>query len=89
MIQNSDKFLFGERRIDFCGFDVSDQGIAPNKDTSRTILDFPSSKDITGVCSWIGLINQVPYAFCHTSKLEPFREQLQHKKSFAWSDILE
>ena len=64
IIQNPDKFVWGQRELEFVG-------VRPTEETLAAIKEFPRPTDITGVRSWFGLIEQVSFAFSKTSLMEP------------------
>ncbi len=49
----------------------------------------PTSKNLTHVSSWFGLVNQVAYAFCITEAMAPFRTLLKPTKTFLWTEAYE
>ena len=61
IIFNKKKFQFGEEEVNFLGFRITMDSIKPNPEYLQAILDFPRPKNITGVRSWFGLIQQVAY----------------------------
>ena len=77
IIFNKKKFKFGQEEVDFLGFNITMDSIKPNPEYPQSILDFPRPRDITGVPSWFGLIQQVAYAFSNTEVMFPFRNLLK------------
>ena len=75
--------------MEFVGFWVGEDGVRPTEETLQAIKDFPRQVDITGIRSWFGLVEQVAFSFSKTSLMEPFRELLQPKMVFCWSDELQ
>ena len=65
------------------------ESIKPCPDYLQAIKDFPRPKDITGVRSWFGLIQQVAYAFSHSEILLPFRDLLKPSTEFIWNQDLQ
>ena len=57
---NLTKFVFISDTVESAGFQITDS-ITPCY--MQAILDFPRPKNITDICSWFGLLNQVSYAF--------------------------
>ena len=55
----------------------------------EAIQDFPQPRDITGIRSWFGLVNQVSYAFSMTEVMRPFRTFLKPTTEFIWTDELQ
>ena len=81
---NPTKFQFAESTIEFAGFTITPTSVQPSKKYLEAIIDFPTPKDITGVRSWFGLVNQSAYAFSMTEKMAPFRESLKPGNKFHW-----
>ena len=79
----------GVKEMEFVGFWVSEDGVRPTKDTLQAITAFPRPTDITGIRSWFGLVEQVTFSFSKTGLMEPFRDLLQPKKVFGWTDELQ
>ena len=59
IIFNKKKSQFGQHEVDFLGFKITMDSIKPNQGYLEAILNFPGPRDITGVRSWFGLIQQV------------------------------
>ena len=55
---------------------ITEDAVKPIPDFLKSILEFPVPKDLTGVRSWFGLVNQVSYAYSVASLMEPFRHLL-------------
>ena len=66
------KFQFCQKGVEFFGLRLDEQGVKPNSHFLSSIRDFPVPKDITGVRSWFGLVEQCTYAFSKTDTMEPF-----------------
>ena len=89
IVFNPTKFEFAKDTIEFAGFDVTADGYKPNLKLLNAIKDFPSPRNITGIRSWFGLVNQASYAFAHAPTMSPFQELLKHEGKFYWDDTLE
>ena len=61
----------------------------PTKETLEAIAEFPRPTDITGIRSWFGLVEQVAFSFSKTELMEPFRQLLQPKQAFFWSEEMQ
>ena len=59
IIMNPEKFLFSKKR----GFELKDDGVEPGREIPKSILEFPRPRDISGIRSWFGLVEQVAWAF--------------------------
>lgn len=86
---NPEKVLFAQDTVDFTGFEISPNSVRPCAKYFNAIMDFPTPQNITDVRSWIGLVNQVSYAFSMAEKMNPFRQLLKHNAPFEWTTELE
>lgn len=89
IVFNPHKFVFSQSEIEFLGFNVTMEGLKPAAHLLQSIRDFPVPKDISGIRSFFGLINQVSYAFSMTKAMTPFRELLKPSTPFYWDEILQ
>ena len=76
IIFNKKKFQFGSKTVDFLGFTITEDSVKPSAEYIEAIKDFPRPKDITGIRSWFGLVNQVAFAFAQTRIMLPFMQQI-------------
>ena len=88
IIMNPDKFVFGKKRLEFLGFELTETGIEPGKDLIKSISEFPRPRDLSSMRSWFGLVEQVAWAFSKTSIMSPFRHLLSPQNEFVWSQAL-
>ena len=44
--------------VKFAGFFLNEFGTSPDLDKVAAIKNFPPPKDLTNICSWVGLVNQ-------------------------------
>ena len=65
-------FHFAAKEVEFAGFLVTDNGVKSTKRMAEAILYFPTSTSITGIRSWLGLMNQASYAFSQAEVMAPF-----------------
>ena len=63
--------------------------IRPSIEYLKAITDCPRPRDITGLRSWSGLVQQVAYAFSNSDLMNPFRLLLKPSTEFAWSQELQ
>ena len=89
IILNPLKFQFAGDVVDFAGFQITPTSVQPSRKYLEAILDFPQPKDLTGIRSWFGLVNQSSYAFSMTQKMAPFRELLKPGNPFYWDEQLQ
>ena len=88
IIFNKKKFQFGQEEVEFLGFRIGMDSIRPSIEYLKAITDCPRPRDITGVRSWFGLVQQVAYAFSNSDLMSPFRLLLKPSTEFAWSQEL-
>ena len=89
MVFNKKKTQFGLMEVEFLGFKVTADSVKPSSKYLAAIRDFPRPRDITGIRSWYGLINQVNFAFSKSDIMLPFRELLKPSTDFKWTDELQ
>ena len=89
LVFNPKKFRFAKKEVEFAGFLLTEDGIKPTPRYIKSIEEFPTPTNITGVRSWFGLINQVAYCFSKTEIMAPFRKLLSPENPFEWTDDLE
>ena len=82
---NEEKFAFGRKEIEFLGFIITEDSVKPSKEMIESIQDFPEPRDLTGVRSWHGLINQVNCFHSDPTLMLPFKTLLSSKETFAWT----
>ena len=89
IILKTKKFQFCKKEVKFVGFMITEHGVKPSEETLRAIKDFPKPKNISGVRSFFGLVEQVSFAFSKTEVMAPFRQLLSPKTPFKWDDNLD
>ena len=80
---------FCAREVEYVGFVVGNNGVRPTGTMLQSIQDFPRPKDISGVRAFLGLVEQVAWAFAKRDEMEPFRKLLGSKAAFLWTDELQ
>ncbi|XP_069972259.1 uncharacterized protein [Penaeus vannamei] len=70
---NPENFVFSRTSVDFAGLSITETSITPSVDMLQAIRDIPISQDITGACSWFGLVEQVAWAYCIKPEMTPFQ----------------
>jgi hypothetical protein len=75
---NSNKFSFGEDTVDWAG-----------TKHVKAIREFPTPINLTDMCSYCALVNQVPPYYCVQTHLQPFRELLKKKAPWYWDGLLQ
>ena len=91
IVFNPDKFLFAKKEVDFAGFRVTMDGYKPTAALLEAIEQFPMPRDLTGVRSWFGLVQQVHWAYSDSKPMERFREFLKKDTQFKlnWDSDME
>ena len=89
IILNPNKFHFAKDKIEFAGFTIGNNSIAPIPTFLKAIENFPQPQNITDIRSWFGLVNQAAYSFSKCSVMEPFRELMKKGSQFVWNEDME
>ena len=85
---NEEKFKFGRMEVEYLGYIITEDSVKPSTEFLEGIRDFPEPKDVSGVRSWFGLVNQVNYALSDSSMMQPFKAMLSPKSKFEWTEEL-
>lgn len=85
IIFNKKKFVFCQKEVDFAGFVISTDSVRPAEKFLEGIKNFPAPKDLTGIRSSLGLVNQVSYALANSDVMLPFRSLLKPSSEFLWT----
>ena len=88
IILNPDKFVLRAHTVEFAGFEITADNVRPCRKFLNAIRNFPTPANLTDMCSWFGLINQVSYAYAITDCMLPFRQLLKPGTQFHWNDTL-
>ena len=88
IILNLDKFVLGADTAEFTGFEITPNSVHPCRKYFDAIHNFPTQANLTDMCSWFGLINQVAYAYTITDHTLPFCQLLKAGIPFHWDDTL-
>ncbi|XP_054864601.1 uncharacterized protein K02A2.6-like [Amphiprion ocellaris] len=87
---NRAKCQFGVTEITFLGDKLTAEGIEPDKDKIRAILEMPRPEDKKGVLRVLGMINFIgKFIPSLSSKTVHLRQLLHDGCEFKWSDNLE
>ena len=89
IIMNPEKFVFGRKKLEFIGFELTEEGIEPSKEILKSIKNFPKLKNLPGIRSWFGLVEQVSWAFSKTEVMSPIRHLLSPNVEFNWDDEID
>ena len=79
---NLPKFQFCQDTIEFAIFKLTPAGIFPSDSILAGIRDFPQPKDLTSTHAWIGLVDQVAWAYSNTTVMQPFRDLVKPNPKF-------
>ena len=83
---NAEKFVLAAPKVLFCGYELSQDGIAADPDKVRAIKDFAKPANLTDLRSFMGLTNQLaefsPNISCAAAPLRPL---MSPKKAFLWT----
>lgn len=83
---NKDKFVVAAPEVNFCGFKLSEAGIAADQEKVIAIRDFPTPANLTDLRSFIGLVNQLAeFTPAISSAAQPLRPLLSPKRQFLWT----
>lgn len=82
---NPDKFFFAEQSIEYCGYQLSEEGFLPDKGKLSAIKNFKIPGNITELRSFMGVVNQLGQFSPTISTLaEPLRQLLKKNNEFKW-----
>lgn len=87
--QNPSKFCFAKDVAEFAGFEITPTTVRPCPRMLQAIESFPTPRTLTDVRSWLGLLNQVSYAFASADHMQPYRDLLKPGQPFVWTDELD
>ena len=89
IILNESKFHFAKDQVEFAGFQISNDSVAPIPTFLKALEKFPTPNNITDIRSWFGLVNQAAYSFSKTEVMAPFRCLLKKNSKFVWNEHME
>ena len=89
VVLNTDKFQFSQKEVEFAGFRISETTIDPLPNYLDAIRDFPTSRNVTDIRSWFGLVNQVSNYAQLRNLMAPFKPFLSPRHPFFWIPVLE
>lgn len=83
---NREKFVVAASRVNFCGFQLSDEGIAADPGRVAALRDFPTPANLTDLRSFMGLVNQLAEFSPDIARTaQPLRPLMSPKRSFLWT----
>ena len=89
IILNQSKFHFAKDQVEFAGFQISNDSVAPIPTFLKALHNFPTPRSLTDIRSWFGLVNQAAYSFSKTTVMAPFRDLLRKTSKFTWNEDME
>ena len=85
---NNEKFQFCEREGKFSGFLIGETTWKPLDKYVNSIKTFKTPENITYICSFHGLCEQVSQYYHIKNLLLPLKPLLKHKKKYEWNEEL-
>ncbi|XP_064107918.1 uncharacterized protein LOC135216479 [Macrobrachium nipponense] len=83
---NKEKFTVTETRVNFCGFILSEEGIAADLGQFAALQDFPTPSNLMDLRSFMGLVYQLAeFTPDITLTAQPLRPLMSPKCSFLWT----
>ena len=83
---NPQKCVFGARKVEFCGFEISAEGYTVDEKKLRAVAEFPRPENITDLRSFLGLTNQIgEFSPDVAAMAEPLRHLLKPKNDWLWT----
>lgn len=84
---NEKKSKYCQDSVDFLGFTIDGQGIAPMRKKIVDIENFKAPKNISQLRSFLGMMTFIsPFIKNFSHKTQPLRELLKDKTSFEWRE---
>ena len=82
LISKTKKFPFLQDEVDYVGLKVTKDAIIPTERITESIWHFPEPRNITDAKAFLGLIEQVSYAFSKCDDMVAFRHLISPKVKF-------
>ncbi|XP_068222164.1 uncharacterized protein [Palaemon carinicauda] len=83
---NRDKFVVAASQVSFCGYQLSEEGIAADPGKVSAIRDFPTPTNLTDLRSFMGLVNQLAeFTPEIAATAQPLRPLMSLKRAFVWT----
>ena len=83
---NREKFVVAAPRVNFCGYQLSDEGISADPEKVTAIRDFPTPTNLTDLRSFMGLVNQLAeFTPDIAATAQPLRPLMSPKRAFLWT----
>ena len=83
---NPRKFQFARRTLDYCGYQISDQGYTVDDRKLQVISAFPRPENLTDLRSFMGLTNQLAgFSADIAGAAQPLRDLMQQHTVWRWT----
>ena len=89
ILQNPEKFVFGEKTVDWAGYRIGPETLQPLPKHTEAIRTFPKPLNLTDLRSFMALVNQVSVFYAAQPKLLPFRDLLKKGVKWYWDERLD
>ncbi|XP_068224072.1 uncharacterized protein [Palaemon carinicauda] len=81
-----DKFVVAASQVSYCGYQLSEEGIAADPGKVSAIRDFPTLTNLTDLRSFMGLVNQLAKFTPEIAATpQPLRPLMSPKRAFFWT----
>ena len=82
------KSEFFKKETNFLGYVISSEGIRPNSDRIKSIMDIPAPKNLKQLRRFIGIMNyQSRFLINYATHIAPLRELLKKDVKFRWTSV--
>ena len=83
---NPRKFQFARRTLDYCGYQISDQGYTVDDRKLQAISAFPRPENLTDLRSFMGLTNQLAgFSVDIAGAAQPLRDLMKQHTVWRWT----
>jgi len=84
---NLSKCLFKQKEIKFLGLIINEEGVSPDPEKIRAIVDMPPPTNIHGLRQFMGMINQLgKFSSRLTDLTQPLLKLLSSKNEWCWGE---
>ena len=84
---NFEKCKFFVEKLLYLGHEISSDGVAPNSEKVKALVEAPPPVDVSALRSFMGLVNFYSKFIPHLQgRLNPLRRLLEANTSFVWTD---
>lgn len=86
LFANRKKCIFSQSRIQYLGHCVSKEGVEADGEKIKAMLQWPTPKNVTKLCSFLGLTGYYRRFVLNYGILAASLTKLLHKDAFQWSE---